>query len=279
MKNDPAPAKREALTGATLAVVLGSGLGEAGESFAVEERLGFDNVPGVEAAAYIEGHAGELKLCRVAGRRCVFVRGRRHYYEGHPAHIVAIIEYLATLGIRQLLVTSAAGSLSRAFPPGTLLLCDSILDLQHRPPPRGGATKQTAGPSTPHAAVRERACLAAFPSRVPNPAFQSAMLGAAKRARVTLGRGILACTAGSAYETKSEVMLLQRIGASAVSMSGAPEAAVAGELGIQIANLALLTNWATGISGKRLRHSDVLECGRHAASGLERLIVQLVAGG
>ena len=279
MRNDPAPVKPKALTGATLAVVLGSGLGEVSESFPVEGWLEFGHIPGVEAAVGIEGHAGELKLCRVEGRRCVFVRGRRHYYEGHPAQIVAIIEYLVTLGIRQLLVTSAAGSLSRAFLPGTLLLCDSILDLQHRPPARAGAGNQTAGTPKNLASACERACLAAFPSRVPDKTFQSAVLGAAKRARVALGRGILACTAGSAYETKSEVMFLQRIGAVAVSMSGAPETAAAGGFGIQIANLALLTNWATGISGERLRHSDVLECGRHAASGLERLIVRLVTAG
>jgi inosine/guanosine/xanthosine phosphorylase family protein len=260
VRKDPAPAESDALQGATLAVVLGSGLGGISKSFPERARRKFQDIPGLEAAC-IEGHAGELKLCRVDNRHCLFVCGRRHYYEGQPEQIATLVEYLHALGIRRLLLTSAAGSLTSGCEPGNLMLADTLLDFQFRPP------EVTAGDG------RSRRRATSLDGKL-----QAALARAAKRAGVALTRGSLACTAGPVYETRSEVMFLQRLGISAVSMSGAAEVAAAGRLGIQIASVALLTNWATGISGTRLRHADVLERGRTSADNLKRVIVQLIAG-
>ena len=252
------PAEADPLQGATLAVVLGSGLGGISETFFVRAQRKFQDVPGLDAAC-TEGHAGELKLCRVENRPCLFVCGRRHYYEGQPQQIATLVEYLHALGIRRLLLTSAAGSLTTECAPGSLMLTDSLLDFQFRPPtvPAGGGQS---------------------PRRVPglDGKLQAALARAAKRAGVALARGSLACTAGPLYETRSEVIFLKRLGISAVSMSGAAEVAAAGEFGIQIASVVLVTNWATGSSGARLKHADVLDRGRRTADDLKRVIVQLV---
>ncbi|MFQ5511870.1 MAG: purine-nucleoside phosphorylase [Candidatus Krumholzibacteriia bacterium] len=278
MRNDPAPVEDEALAGAALAVILGSGLGEVGWSFPVEARREFADIPGMGATC-VEGHAGELTLCRVGGARCLFVRGRRHYYEGRVGEIGVLIAYLYSAGIRHLLLTSAAGSLSRGCEPGSLLLSDTLLDLQFRPAVASGGRPVSGVAQAAAVRGRRAVCGRRRPLATFDPRLREVLIGAARRARVGLGRGAVATTAGPSYETPAEVKFLQQLGISAVSMSGAPEVEVAGRLGIQIASVALVTNWATGISETPLSHDDVLACGRRACGDLRALVAELIAGG
>lgn len=84
--------------------------------------------------------------------------------------------------------------------------------------------------------------------------------------------------AGPAYETPAEVRALQETGASVVTMSGAPEVEAATAVGVETAMVAVVTNWASGISAVRLRHEDVVETARAAADRLRRLVVEFVQG-
>lgn len=252
----------EQLWGADIGVLLGSGLGEVSDGLPVEASVSFTDIPGLGAAA-VAGHRGLIERARLAGRQCLLIEGRRHYYETDradpdPAAIRALIELVADAGVRLLVVTSASGSLDSALPPGRLVLVRDIIDLQMRRPVKR-----------------------AYPPRNPVGTLVDAAIGrdletAARRARVPLGRGIMACNAGPAYESAAEIGTLQRLGASVVTMSGAPELSICHEVGIRVASLALVTNWATGISDAPLTHGEVLEAARAGAGGLRLLIEQFV---
>jgi 5'-methylthioinosine phosphorylase len=60
--------------------------------------------------------------------------------------------------------------------------------------------------------------------------------------------GVYACTQGPRLETAAEIVRLQRDGCDIVGMTGMPEAALARELGLEYACLALVVNPAAGKS-------------------------------
>jgi purine nucleoside phosphorylase len=79
------------------------------------------------------------------------------------------------------------------------------------------------------------------------------------------------------YETAAEITLLRRMGVSVVTMSGAPEIAQCRDIGIRVASLALVTNWATGISVGPLAHDEVLAAARGAVGDLRRIFELFLA--
>jgi purine nucleoside phosphorylase len=200
----------------------------------------------------------------------LFICGRKHFYEGNAGDIVRLIEFVHELGVRRLVVTSAAGSLVKSIQPGELVLVDDVLDFQFQPP--SGAAIGTHVRLKGHPAGRpgEKGRLSL------DPVMRRQLGSAATRASVAFGRGSVVTCAGPVYETASEIRAFQRTGSSLVTMSGAPEVKVANALGIRVAMIALVTNWAAGISTVKLRHDDVLAAAENAIPKLTRLITQFI---
>ena len=62
-----------------------------------------------------------------------------------------------------------------------------------------------------------------------------------------LEHAVYGCTQGPRLETAAEIQRLKRDGCDLVGMTGMPEAALARELAIEYASLAVVANWAAGI--------------------------------
>jgi len=62
------------------------------------------------------------------------------------------------------------------------------------------------------------------------------------------------------------------VGADAVGMSTVQEAIQARALGMEVAGLSCMTNWAAGLSGKPLGLEEVIETGRQAIGTLKTLL-------
>jgi inosine/guanosine/xanthosine phosphorylase family protein len=251
---------------------LGSGLDTVAEGFDAEDSIPFDRIDGLSAPS-VSGHRGTVDRCVAAGRPCLFVRGRRHFYEGSAGDIGALVGFLARAGVRRLVLTSAAGSLTRAVSPGELVLVSDLIDAQSRrrfgSPVRHGAVpggESANGSAWERTVIEHRLSL--------DPALTRDLWVAAARAKVGLGRGAAVVCAGPVYETPSEIRALQQTGAVVVSMSGAPEIEAANVHGIAVAMIAVATNWASGISNVRLHHDDVLATARCAARAVRQLIVE-----
>lgn len=260
------PSDTALFKGAPLAVLLGSGLDSVTDGFPVEDTIPFDEIEGLSAPT-VPGHRGELRRCVTAGRPCLYIHGRRHFYEGAFGDIRSLLGFLHRIGVTRLVLTSAAGSLVRSVSPGELVLVSDLIDTQSRRPAGSLSTREAVSQSE-RDVVSRRLALDAGMSRD--------LWVAARRAKVGLGRGAAAVCAGPVYETPSEIKALQETGASVVTMSGAPEVEAANSLGIRVAIIAVVTNWAAGISSVRLRHNDVLEVARSSASAVRQVIVEFV---
>lgn len=239
------------MSGRLLSVIAGSGMGPLAAMIETSRLTPFSAIDGVGACC-VDGHAGEVREGTVAGRPCILVLGRRHGYEGAFAAIPRLVAWLAGRGTTDLLVTSAAGALRTTLMPGDLMVFHDLLDRQNR---RAAPGARRPGLDRGLTAAVERA---------------------ARAAGVALHRGTGVSGIGPAYETVAEVGSLQVAAGDVATMSGAPEIAAAGALGLRCAAVALVTNPCTGIASAAPSHAEVLRVGRETSAGLAGLIRQLV---
>lgn len=241
----------------TLAMVLGSGFGEATGCVAIEIEIPYADLPGFPAAG-VGGHAGRLIIGTLGGTPVCILSGRAHYYEGHDlAHVTFPVRALAAFGITDLLLTNAAGGINRAYRPGDFMRLDDHINLMGVNPLCG-----------PLAAGRERFVDL---TRAYDDALGRLLTRAARNARAKLHRGVYLAVSGPSYETPAEIRAFARLGADAVGMSTVPETIVARQCGLRVAGLSCITNPAAGIARGRLTHAEVLATGervRHTAAAL-----------
>ena len=103
-------------------VILGSGLGDVVDALDVETSIPYSDIPGAKASTVV-GHQGRMILARVNQTPVVVMQGRIHFYEGHEmAEVMFLSRVIGRLGIKQLIVTNAAGGVNTAYKAGDLML-------------------------------------------------------------------------------------------------------------------------------------------------------------
>jgi purine-nucleoside phosphorylase len=229
----------------TLAVVLGSGFHHVLSEVEVEKAITYAKLPGFPPVG-VSGHVGKLYLGMLRGTPVLVLSGRAHFYEGHSMERVTFaVRALAAFGIRDLLLTNAAGGINRNFRAGDFMVLTDHINLMGTNPLRGPALS-----SLPRFVDLTRAYDAKL----------SGLLHRAGRAcKTRLRRGVYLAVSGPSYETPAEIGAFARLGADAVGMSTVPEVIVARQCGLRVAALSCITNLAAGRSRGELSHAEVLE--------------------
>jgi 5'-methylthioinosine phosphorylase len=112
-----------------------------------------------------------------------------------------------------------------------------------------------------------------------SPELRAAILAAAGECREAMrGEGVYAATQGPRLETAAEIDRLERDGATIVGMTGMPEAALARELGLPYAAIAVVANFAAGRgdSRKSIDLATLDEVLRDGMSRVARIVEKLV---
>jgi purine-nucleoside phosphorylase len=156
--------------------------------------------------------------------------------------------------------------------PGTLMLVEDQVNLQWAAPGRMARDEALSG-----AALTGPVTARGLSSR---PMYAPEILAKAAHAATTAGvrveRGVLGVMLGPSYETPAEIAMLERMGADAVCMSTAAEAAAACTLGLPVGAISCVTNWAAGKSPARLNHGDVTKAVAAASPALRSLLERLI---
>jgi len=240
----------------TLAVILGSGIGSAAESFPMIWERDFSELGLLEAG--VQGHRGRLLLAEGAGAPLLFLQGRLHRYEGHDdSQVLLPAVLLAHLEPRAVLVTNAAGGLDPDYAAGDFMLIRDILSTQTLDPLRGSPA--TLGPEQPAGPLFDAQL---FPS----------LRDAAVETGVTLREGVLHVALGPTFETPAEIRLARRMGTQAASMSTFPESVLLSRMGVSLAGISCITNVIRPDEPAPVSHEEVLETGLAAARGFARLL-------
>jgi len=241
-------------------IVLGSGLGPAlGDALEGSVSVSFTDLPGFPPSG-VPGHAGKLVMGRLAGVPVAAFFGRVHFYEGHGMDVPALLPRLAReLGADTMVLTAAVGGLVPGEAAGTVVILRDHVNMMGVAPLRGW--RYPDGMPTFISAT------AIYDPALRDLAFERAgVLG------VESSIGVYAAMSGPAYETPTELALLQQTGATVVGMSMVPEALPAAALEMRVLGLCSLTN----AFGEHVEHEDVVRVSNDTAFEVGRLLVDLM---
>ena len=242
------------------AIVLGSGLGGLADEIENPTRFAFSELPGFPVGG-VSGHHGSLVAGHLAGTPVVVLSGRVHYYEqGDAAAMRLPLETLAALGVENLILSNAAGSLHEDMPPGSVMLITDHINYSGMNPLIGETSdRRFTGMS-----------------RAYDPELADAMRAAAADLDIILAEGTYMWFSGPSFETPAEIRMARVLGADAVGMSTVPEVILARFLGLKVAAASVITNFGAGMSQGELGHDETKKMapigGRKLAAIVKRAI-------
>ncbi|MGL4623381.1 MAG: purine-nucleoside phosphorylase [Culicoidibacterales bacterium] len=245
----------------TIGLVLGSGLGSLADQIEDKIVLPYETIPYFPQSSVV-GHAGNLVIGQLEGKTVIALQGRVHFYEGISMQTATFsIRVMQLLGVKQLIVTNAAGGVNTTFEPGTLMIIEDHINLM--------GTSPLIGEN-----------IAEFGTRFPDmtyaytPKLRELAKTVAAKLAVPVREGVYVGFTGPAYETPAEVRYARIIGGDAAGMSTVPEVIVASHAQMEVVGISCITNMAAGVMNQPLDHSEVMD----VANRVHHQFVQLVKG-
>jgi len=245
-------------------VILGTGLGNR---FVKEIKspvfINYNSIPHFPIST-VEHHKGQLIYGEVKGKKVLAMQGRFHYYEGYNLRQVTLsVRVMKLLGIKNLLISNAAGNLNPDWKKGQLMLIDDHINLIPDNPLRG-ENYELFGPrfqdmSEPYAKV-----------------LNKKLRQIAKQKKIKLNEGVYIPVMGPNLETRAEYRFLRKIGGDAVGMSTVPEVIVANHMGLPCCAISVLTDDCDPDNLKPVNLKEIVKVAGKAEPRLTELYVELI---
>ncbi|MDO4556261.1 MAG: purine-nucleoside phosphorylase, partial [Lachnospiraceae bacterium] len=208
-------------------LVLGSGLGDYGDSVEVEACIPYKSIKGFPVST-VQGHKGCFLFAHVGDTPVVMMQGRIHYYEGYPIQdVVMPIRLMKLMGAEILFLTNAAGGMGEGFGAGDFMMITDHINLQV-PSPLIGANIEELGPRFPDM------------SEVYDKDLRELIRKKADCLQIPLKEGVYMQFSGPQFESPAEVQMAKRLGADAVGMSTVCEAIAANHMGMKICGISCI---------------------------------------
>jgi 5'-methylthioadenosine phosphorylase len=190
----------------------------------------------------------KVAIGEMAGRRVAFLprHGKDHRFPPQAINYRANLYAMKQLGVKWIVGPTACGSLDRRVKPGSMVVCDQLVD-------RTSGRKDTFydGPITTHVSFADPYC----------PTLRPIAIEALKALGIeTHERGTVVVIQGPRFSTRSESKWFQSQGWEVINMTQYPEAYLARELEMCYANISLITDYDVGIEGMApVSHHEVIE--------------------
>jgi purine-nucleoside phosphorylase len=235
--------KSAGITDPEIGIVLGTGLGKLINEISIEKEISYAEIPNFPVAT-VEFHSGKLIYGELSGKKVLVMAGRFHLYEGYNAWEVTYgIRTMHGLGIKNLLVSNAAGAINLTYKKGDLMLIDDHINLQ------GSSPLAFKGANNFGNIFSDM--LAPYSKEI-NQKIKTI----AKENNILLHEGIYTSVLGPQLETRAEYRMLQILETDAVGMSTVPEVIAAKQLNLPCAAISVLTDEC---DPKNLKPVDIAE--------------------
>ncbi|MDH3634272.1 MAG: S-methyl-5'-thioinosine phosphorylase [Gammaproteobacteria bacterium] len=223
-----------------LAIIGGSGLYSLGEDFSLEEQAPRRTPYGDTSADVLQGRWQSIPV--------VFLprHGPGHRVPPHRVNYRANIWALKQVGVSRIISVNAVGGITDEMKPGTLVVPNQLVD---------------------YSSGREQTFFDGEDAQVMHVDFSwpysAELRGVLTEVGLQKGQplvvsGTYGSTNGPRLETAAEINRMRNEGCNVVGMTGMPEAALARELEIEYACLALVVNWAAGVEDEPISMRDIM---------------------
>jgi len=255
--------KKHGITAPETGIVLGTGLGDLAHQIVAEKVLEYTDIPNFPIST-VETHKGRLIYGTLNGHKVLAMQGRFHYYEGYSMiQIVFPIRVMKLLGVKQVLLSNAAGGINLSYKKGGLMLITDHINLL--------GTNPLLGPNDESLGVR-------FPdmSQAYHPELRKRMLKAAKEENIDIHQGVYAVVSGPNLETAAEYRYLGIIGADVVGMSTVPEVIACNHMKLPCVAVSVITDECDPDNLKPVDISEIIATAAIAEKSLTRLFMRYV---
>jgi 5'-methylthioadenosine phosphorylase len=187
--------------------------------------------------------------------------GEKHSVPPHLVNYRANIWGLKMLGVKDILATAAVGSLNKQMEPMDFVLLDQFLDFTKSRP------QTLVEKGVVHLDMSEPYCAE----------LRKMLVDSAQKMGLRYhSAGTYVCTEGPRFETPAEIRMYKKFDGDVVGMTGVPEVVMAREAGMCYASIAMVTNFAAGISLQKLTHREVTEAVNQNVDKMRGLIFDVI---
>ncbi len=238
-----------------VAIIAGSGVQEAFQNQHFISSIDYSEIP-ILPKITVAGHSGSISLTEIKGKNVLVFFGRFHLYEGRTVEeTLSLILLINALGIKNVIITNAAGGLNNLFQIGDLMLINDTINYSNK--------------SVQNLFLNNKEI-------IPIRNLENEWYLKVKSSMVESGQkfqnGTYVMVAGPSYETRAEIRMFKKIGGDAVGMSTVLELTVANLLGLQTLGCSVITNLAKEISSNSVSHQEVLDVAEFSKSRIKKFI-------
>ena len=239
--------------------ILGSGLSNALPLTELNE-FHYKDLEGFNTTS-VTGHHGKLMIGSISGKKVAVLSGRTHYYENGNSDTMRIpIHFLSKLGISNIILTNAAGSLRQDMPTGSLMVIKDHINFSGLNPLIGEKSEDRF----------------LNLSNVYEKDIREKLFIAANQNAFEIHEGVYAWFSGPSFETPAEIKALKILGADAVGMSTVPEVILAKFFSLKVAAISVITNMAAGLSNEEISHAQTKRIAKVCEKKLQKLLISLL---
>ena len=236
-----------------LAIVLGSGLSELQHILNNKIIIQYNDIPGYFNTT-VKGHDGKFVFGSFKNKYILMAVGRFHYYEGLSLDQVRLpIQIFHTLKCQNIIITNSSGCLQKKWNLGDIMVINGHYDFTFR--------ENTKDPVLISG----------------NDYYNTKLINFIINNNPEVRLGKYGWVLGPMYETKAEILNMQKHGVNAVGMSTIPEVLMAYKLKINILALALMSNYAVGLTKDNLNHDIVLKNSIKYNQNFKLLLIKIIS--
>jgi 5'-methylthioadenosine phosphorylase len=207
-----------------------------------------------------------VMLAEVGGRKVAFLprHGRNHTIPPHKINYRANVWAMRSLGVKAIISPCAAGSLQVHVKPGDFVVCDQFVDRTN-----GRADTFYDGPIVTHVS----------PAETYDPVLRKLAIETIRAHGIECHEtGTVVTIQGPRFSTKSESKWFHDAGWEVINMTQYPEAYLCRELGMAVVNIALITDYDSGVhaGAEAVNAHSVLEVFQLNAERIKKVVLDLI---